>query len=102
LIDFVFGSFAERTTENSEVLRKYCDLAALNGSNAGHYRVTVGARFVHAEGRGAVSDELVKLFKEPGSSNISMRSRAVFLPLACCFAIAASPGSINGFVVSLF
>ena len=33
--------------------------------------------------------------KLPWSSSCSMRSRAVFLPLACCFSIAASPLAVT-------
>ena len=32
---------------------------------------------------------------EPWSSRVSMRSRAVCLPLACCFSIAASPLAVT-------
>ena len=32
---------------------------------------------------------------EPGSSSSSMRSRAVILPLACCFSMAASPLAVT-------
>ena len=47
-----------------------------------------GRDLLHAERVGAVAHELVELDEaDPWSSSCSMRSRAVILPLACCFSM---------------
>jgi hypothetical protein len=78
----------ERAAEDGEVLGEDADLAAVDRAVAGDDAVAVGAVLLQAERGRAVPGQLVELDERALVEQRSIRSRAVFLPLACCFSTA--------------
>jgi hypothetical protein len=78
----------ERAAEDREVLREHADLATVDRPEPVTDPVAVRPVLLQPEGGGAVPGELVDLDEGPLSSSASIRSRAVFLPFACCFSTA--------------
>ena len=77
-----------RAAEDREVLGEDADRAAVDGAVAGDDAVAVRAVALQAEAVDRCRASSSISTNEPSSSSCSIRSRAVFLPLACCFSTA--------------
>ena len=88
LDDLLAEDLAERPAEHREVLGEHADLAAVDRAVAGDDAVAVGAVVLEAErGERCRASSSISM-NEPSSRSASIRSRAVILPLACCFSTA--------------
>ena len=90
LDDLLAEDLAERAAEDREVLAEHADRPAVDGAVAGHHAVAVGPVRGHPEVVARCRASSSNSANEPGSSRLSIRSRAVILPLACCFSTARS------------
>ena len=88
LDDLLAVDLAERAAEDGEVLGEHADLAAVDGAVAGDDAVAVGRFFSRPKAVERCRASSSSSTNEPSSSSCSMRSRAVLLPLACCFSTA--------------
>jgi hypothetical protein len=80
----------ERAAEHGEVLGEDADLAAVDRPVARDHRVAPRPVSLHVEVVVRWRTNVSSSWNEPGSSSFSIRSRAVYLPLACCFSTADS------------
>ena len=101
LDDLLAEHLAQRAAEDGEVLGEHAHRAAVDRAVAGDDAVAVGPVVLHAEAvrRGAGRARPVST-NEPSSSSASIRSRAVILPLACCFSTARGRAGVHRLVVA--
>ena len=95
LADFFSHRFRQRTAVHGEVLCEDINQTAVYRAAAGHHAVSQVLFLLHAEVRATMQLEQIHFLEAAGSSSMSMRSRAVYLPLACCFSMAFSPPPIR-------
>ena len=86
--DLLAVDLAEGAAEDREVLGEDADLAAVDGAVAGDHAVAVGPVFSRPKAVDRCRASSSSSTKEPSSKSISIRSRAVLRPLACCFSTA--------------
>ena len=93
LDDLLAEHLAEAAAEDREVLGEHAHLAPVDGAVAGDHAVAVRAVCSMPKVVDRCRASSSSSTNEPSSSSSSIRSRAVFLPLACCFSTArAEPG----------
>ena len=99
LDDLLAEHLAERAAEHGEVLGEDRDRAAVDGAVAGDHAVAVRAVVLQAEARRAVPGAARPSRRtSPRRAAARCRSRAVFLPLACCFSTARSEPGVRRLV----